>query len=73
VRREFRGLIWFTLVVALLAGGAWECAGAPTSQCQDGTSRTRTVNHKRVYEICSNGEWVKGTPPRARLAERSGK
>ena len=36
----------------------------PKPQCRDGSSRTRTVQHKPVYEECHNNEWVRTTPPK---------
>jgi hypothetical protein len=48
------------VAAAVLSMGALECAsGAPQSQCQDGSSRTRTSHHRAVKEECHNGEWVK--------------
>lgn len=48
------------VIAALLLGGiALECAAAPQSQCQDGSTKVQHQNGKTTTYHCSNGEWVK--------------
>lgn len=48
------------VIVALLLGGiALDCAAAPQSQCQDGSTKVQHRNGKTTTYHCSNGEWVK--------------
>lgn len=50
------------IIAALLtlgAVGAWECAGTPKSQCQDGSTKVTHNSGKTTKYHCHNGEWIK--------------
>lgn len=64
MKRSLVNLIGLALVVLLSIGaclvGAWECAAAPESQCQDGSTKVTHGNATKLYE-CHNGSWIQVT------------
>lgn len=57
--KRFNYGVALALVVALLAGGAWECSSAPKSQCENGSTRVTHHGDKTTRYHCHNNEWVK--------------